>query len=523
MLTNIKDIQYDNNLLNGLALKGILMLSLKHLAINSFNENLAYVHKDCVDYKVDDIKTLTRVEIHGGVRPVYAFLQVVDDAKVVKPDELALNTEAFRQINLPESAKVSLTLSPPAPSLTSIKKKIAGNILSAAEYGGIVSDIAAKRYSNMDIASFLVASGSFMTTSEVLAFTEALIGDNTFRWENEDIVVDHHCFGGVPGNKTDIIMTAIVAAYGLPMAKTCSRSLSSCAGVADTMGVLANVDLDEKQFRSLLKENRGVIGCYQSLPIAEANKIISDVERHIGLTQQQHLAASILAIKLAAGVTHLVVDIPVGPTSRVKSTNEAMRLRKLVEYVGDMLSIEIDAVITDGSEPIGNGIGAVLEARDIMKILRNKDDAPQDLLEKSLFLAGRILEFDPKLRGGQGYHVAKEILTSGRALEAMNKIIYGQGKAPQPQLGNLTRDIVSSVSGEVESIDNARINRIGVLAGAGRYSGAGLDLLKKVGDRVEQGEALYRIHAVNSTDFAFANSVVDGNTGYEISTGKGRY
>ena len=199
-----------------------------------------------------------------------------------------------------------------------------------------------------------------------------------------------------------------------------------------------------------------------------------------------------------------------------------MRLRKLIEYVGDMLSLEIDVVITDGSEPIGNGIGAVLEARDIMKILRNKEDAPQDLLEKSLFLAGRVLEFDPQLRGGQGYAVAKEILLSGRALEAMNKIIYAQGKAPQPKLGNLTRDIVASQAGVIESIDNTRINKIGVLAGAGQYAGAGLDLLKKVGDSVEQGETLYRIHSVSATDFAFANSVVDGNNGYEINT-KGSY
>lgn len=497
------------------------MLNLKHIAVSSFNENLAYIHRDCVAYKVDDIKTLTKVEIHGGVKPIFAFLQIVDDAKLVKPNELGLNTEAFELINLPEGANISLTLSPPPPSLVSIKRKIAGNILSAGEYAAIINDIAAKRYSNMDIASFLVASGSFMTASEVLAMTEALIGDNTIRWDNEGIVVDHHCFGGVPGNKTDIIITAIVAAYGLPMPKTASRSLTSCAGVADTMSVLANVDLDEETLRTLVKENRGAIACYNSLPISEANKIVSGVERHIGITQQQHLAASILAIKLAAGVTHLVLDIPVGPSSRVKSTNEAMRLRKLCEYVGDMLSLEIDAVITDGSEPIGNGIGAVLEARDVMKILRNKEDAPQDLLEKSLFLAGRILEFDPKLRGGQGYHVAKEILTSGRALEAMNRIIYAQGKAPQPQLGHLTRDIVSQVSGTVENIDNARINKIGVLAGAAQYPGAGLDLLKKVGDHVEQGETLYRIHAVNSTDFAFANSVVDGYTGYEVSSAGG--
>lgn len=455
------------------------MLTLKHLPINSFNENIAYLHKDCVAYKLEDIKFMTKVEIHGGAKPIYAFLNIVDDENLVSPEQLALNTEAFSLLNLPEGSNITLALTPPPPSISSIKRKIAGNILSPAEYSGIIADIANRRYSNMDIASFLVASGSFMTPPEVLALTEALVGNQVINWDNEGIVVDHHCLGGIPGNKTDIIITAIVAAYGLPIPKTASRSLSSCAGVADTMSVLANVDLDETLLKKLIRENRGALVCHSGLQIAMANRLISSVERQIGITQQQHLVASILAIKIAMGITHLVIDIPVGPNSRIKSTQDAMRLRKLIEYVGDQMGIEVDAVITDGSEPIGNGIGAVLEARDVMKVLRNKDDAPQDLREKSLFLAGRIIDFDPKLRGGQGYFVAKEILNSGRALESMNRIIHAQGKAPQPTLGHLTRDIVAAEGGYVESIDNTRINRIGVLAGASQNPGAGLDLLKK--------------------------------------------
>ena len=494
------------------------MLSLKHVAINSFNENIAYLHKDCDTYKIDDIRDVTKVEIHGGPVPVYAFLEIVDDETIVSPGELGLNNEAFLRLNLPEGSNVRLRLAELPPSAGILQRKIAGNILSSSEYSSVVKDIVAGRYSNMDIASFLVASGSFMTASEVLSLTEALIGDDVIRWDDENIVVDHHCLGGIPGNKTDIIITAIVAAYGLPMPKTASRSLTSCAGVADTFAVLANVEADEAKLKKFIKENRGAIVDYNTLPIANASKIVSSVERALGISQQQHIVSSILAIKLAAGVTHLVLDIPVGPSSRIKSTAEAMRIRKLVEYVGDMLSIEIDAVITDGSEPIGNGIGAVLEARDVMRILRNKEEAPQDLLEKSLFLAGRILEFDPKLRGGQGYHVAKEILSSGRALETMNRIIYAQGKAPQAQIGHLTRDIVSSRAGVVESIDNHQINKIGVLAGASQYPGAGLDLLKKVGDFVEPGETLYRIHSVSASDFAFANSYADGDSGYEISS-----
>ncbi len=492
------------------------MLSIKHININSFNENIVYLHKDCDTYKLDEIKGLTKVEIHGGAVPVYAFLEIVEDDGILKTNEIGLNNEAFSKVNLPEGANITISMAGPPASASVLQRKISGNILSSNEYSMVMKDIVAGRYSNMDIASFLVASGSFMTSSEVLSLTESLVGDEIIRWDEENIVVDHHCLGGIPGNKTDIIITAIVAAYGLPIPKTAARSLTSCAGVADTFSVLANVDMSESKLKKMIKECRGAIVDYNSLPIASASKIVSAVEKSLGITQQQHIVSSILAIKLAAGVTHLVLDIPVGPTSRIKTTNEAMRIRKMVEYIGDMLSLEIDAVITDGSEPVGNGVGAILEARDVMKILRNKEDAPQDLLEKSLFLAGRILEFDPKLRGGQGYHVAKEILTSGRALESLNKIIYAQGKAPQAQLGHLTRDIVSSRSGIVESIDNYQINKIGVMAGASQYPGAGLDLLKKVGDLVEPGETIYRIHSLTSNDFAYANSLADVNSGYEI-------
>ncbi len=492
------------------------MLSIKHININSFNENIVYLHRDCDTYKLDEIKSLTKVEIHGGAVPVFAFLEIVEDDSIVKTNEIGLNNEAFSKVNLPEGANVTISMAGPPTSSGALQRKISGNVLSSNEYSMVMKDIVAGRYSNMDIASFLVASGSFMTSSEVLSLTESLVGDEIIRWDEENIVVDHHCLGGVPGNKTDIIITAIVSAYGLPMPKTAARSLTSCAGVADTFSVLANVDMTESKLKKMIKECRGAIVDYNSLPIASASKIVSAVEKALGITQQQHIVSSVLAIKLAAGVTHMVLDIPVGPSSRIKTTNEAMRIRKMVEYIGDMLSLEIDAVITDGSEPVGNGVGAILEARDVMKILRHKEDAPQDLLEKSLFLAGRILEFDPKLRGGQGYHVAKEILTSGRALESLNRIIYAQGKAPQAQLGHLTRDIVSSRAGIVESIDNYQINKIGVMAGASQYPGAGLDLLKKVGDLVEPGETIYRIHSLTSNDFAHANSLADANSGYEI-------
>lgn len=494
------------------------MLILKHIPVRSFNENIAYIHKDCTIYKIDNIKSLTRIEIHGGKQPVFAFLQIVDNNKIVRPDELGLNTEAFSQTGLPEGAKITLTLTPPAQSLSAVKRKILGNILSAKDYHAIIEDISAHRYSNMDIASFLVALGSFTTPSEVLDLTESLRGDKSLDWGNEEIVADYHCMDDIPGNKVDLIITAIVAAYGLPMPKILTKSSATGIGIADTMNILANVNIDVRGLKKQVIEKRGAIVSIDNIEICEADKIISGVEQQNGLTTQERSIASLLANCSAAGITHLLIDIPVGIRAKIKTSQDAMHLRKLIEYVGDMLGLNIDVAITDGSEPIGSGIGAALEARDIMKILRNKEDAPDDLKEKSLFMAGRILEFDPKLRGGQGYLVAKEILKSGKALDAFEQIIKAQGKKEPSQLGHLTRDIVAEKSGTISRINAALINRIAILAGAGQYAGAGVDLFHKSGDNVASGDILYRIYSCNQNDFAFVTSVIEsGKTGFDIS------
>jgi len=241
------------------------------------------------------------------------------------------------------------------------------------------------------------------------------------------------------------------------------------------------------------------------------------VERPLSLDSPGQMVASILAKKLAAGSTHLLVDIPVGPTAKVRRRSEALHLRKLFEFVGDSLGLHPEVMITDGRQPIGRGIGPVLEARDVMLVLRNDVNAPADLREKSLLLAGRILELDPEVRGGSGEALAREILTTGRALEKMEAIIAAQGAQAEPvQLGVLRHEVPASVDGVVTGIDNLQIARIARLAGAPLDMGAGVDLYRKLGDPVHQGEALYAIHACFQADFHFARAQAGRDSGYAI-------
>jgi hypothetical protein len=229
-------------------------------------------------------------------------------------------------------------------------------------------------------------------------------------------VVDKHCIGGIPGNRTSMLVVPIVTAHGMLCPKTSSRAITSPAGTADTMEVLAEVELPFERLKQIVRSTNGCLAWGGTAGLSPADDILISVERPLGIDSPGQMVASILSKKIAAGSTHLVLDIPVGPTAKVRSMPAAHRLRKLFEFVAGTLNLNLEVMITDGSQPVGNGIGPVLEARDVMRVLHNDPSAPADLREKSLRLAGRVIEFDPDVRGGEGWRIARDVLESGRAL-----------------------------------------------------------------------------------------------------------
>jgi thymidine phosphorylase len=229
------------------------------------------------------------------------------------------------------------------------------------------------------------------------------------------------------------------------------------------------------------------------------------------------MVASIISKKIAAGSSHLLIDLPVGPTAKLANANEAMRLRKLFEFVGDQFGIAVEVITTDGRQPIGNGIGPVLEAADVMSVLANEPGAPVDLREKSLRLAAHLLEYDPQLRGGTGYARARELLDSGAALQKMQGIIDAQGPSTcRNDIGKLTYDVRAGRDGTISEIDCLQLNRLARTAGAPIDKGAGIKLFGKIGDRVESGQPLYRIYAYDESELDLAVSAATRDSGYVI-------
>lgn len=314
-----------------------------------------------------------------------------------------------------------------------------------------------------------------------------------------------------------MLVVPIVAAHGMLIPKTSSRAITSPAGTADTMEVLAEVNLPPEQLLEIVRRYRGCLAWGGTAKLAPVDDLLISVERPLGIDSQGQMVASILSKKLAAGSTHLLIDIPVGPTAKVRYMRQALALRKLFEFVGDRLNVHLEVMITDGRQPIGRGIGPVLEARDIMAVLENHPDAPFDLRQKSLQLAGRIIEFDPDVRGGQGYAIARDILDSGRAIAKMNELMQAQGAMSLDLTpGTLCHEVLAERDGVVTHIDNFQMAKIARIAGAPMEKKAGVDLLKKLGDNVQKDEPIYRIHAEFPADFKFAQRLAAVDTGYTI-------
>lgn len=493
------------------------LLKIRRVNLDTGRENVVVISRHSRALRPEVFSGFSRIEICSGSRAMLATLLITEDDGLVSPEDIGLGEPAFRRFSEAAGTLVSVKPAPPPGSLDAVRSKILGRTMSSTEICAIVEDLTHYRYSDMEIAAFLIGSASYMTSGELLDLTRAMAQAGTqLKWD-VPVVVDKHCIGGIPGNRTSMIVVPIVATHGLTIPKTSSRAITSPAGTADTMEVLARVDLGIEEMKEVVAACRGCLVWGGHVNLSPADDILISVERPLGLDTREQMVASILSKKIAAGATRLLIDIPVGPTAKVSTAAEAMRLRKLFEFVGDQFGIAVEAVTTDGRQPIGNGIGPVLEARDVMAVLANDPVAPPDLREKSLRLAAHLLEYDPQLRGGAGYARACELLSSGAALRQMQKIIDAQGPSIcRTDIGTLTFDVTAGEDGIVSAVDCLRLNRLARTAGAPIDKGAGIKIFKKIGDRAEQGETLYRIHAFGQSELNLAAAAAQIDAGYVV-------
>jgi thymidine phosphorylase len=488
-------------------------LRLRNLGIDSRNEHLVFMRRDCPVCVAEGFNALSRVRVVSPTKSLAASLIVVDELGLLQQDELALSAGAIRLLNAAEGDPLTLSHLGDLVSMSDIRRKIFGGTLDEDSFRRIVADVTNLNLSNVQLSAFITAcAADRMSTDEIVFLTRSMIevGDR-LHW-GKPAVFDKHSVGGLPGNRTTPIVVAIAAAAGLTIPKTSSRAITSPAGTADTMETLTNVDLGIDEIRKVVEREGGCLAWGGAVKLSPADDILVRVQRALDIDSEGQMIASVLSKKAAAGSTSVVIDIPVGPTAKVRSREAGDSLAEVMGAVGREVGLHIDAVITDGSQPVGRGIGPALEARDVLAVLKNEADAPADLAEKSLMLAGRLIGMARHGDAGSGYAAARRILESGEALEKFVRICEAQGGLKQPPTARHCFEVKADRSGTVVSIDNRKLSRTAKLSGAPGSPVAGILLNIKLGDPVRAGDTLFEVHAEADGELAYSLEYLKENT-----------
>ena len=418
---------------------------------------------------------------------------------MIQRGEIGTFVDVTEKLNVRSGDTISVTPAPRPRSTEFIRKKIQGERLSGEEISAIVDDIVAGNLSLAEMASFITAQAvRDMTMEEIVALTRKMVETGERLELDVHPVLDIHSIGGVPGNKYALVTVPIVAAAGLTLPKTSSRAITSAAGTADVMEVLANVELSLGEIKRIVERVGAVLAWGGAVKLAPADDIVITVGRTLGLDPRCQMLASVMSKKLAVGAEYALIDIPVGSGAKVETTEEAHKLAHAFMDLGHRLGIEVETALTYGGQPVGYAVGPALEAREALVTLLGK--GPRSLVEKSTSLAGILLECGGVAARGSGKQVAIDILDSGKAYKKMREIIEAQGGNPgiepdEIQVGDKREVIVAPHAGYITAIHNSRITEIARATGAPRDKGAGVRIMLKKGHKVDKGEPLFEIYA----------------------------
>lgn len=424
-----------------------------------------------------------------------------------EPAEVAaLSPALMERLMLAPGDPLVLAAAPSPESRAILQRKVAGGTLSDAEIDAVVGDMVAGRYSEAELAGFLVAASRDLAAPEVIALTRARAARAARQSWPGEIVVDKHSMGGIPGNRITPIIIPIVTALGLTMPKTSSRAITSAAGTADAMEVIARVDLTPDELHACVTETGGCIAWNGRLTHSPVDQVMNAINRPLGLRSTRLDVSSILSKKLAAGSTHVLIDMPVGPEAKTRDAADAQDLADLFTTVAEGVGLSLKVMQTDGTGPVGRGVGPVLEMRDVFAVLEGRPDAPTDLRDKALRYAAEILHWAAGMGAAEAADAARACLDEGRALEQLHRIAAAQGLLAEtpPPPAPYTAEITATGAGRLIGFGVRAVSGTARAAGAPREPTAGVDLLVGPGATLAPGTPLLRIHA--ATRFALASA-----------------
>ncbi len=474
-----------------------MRLKVKDVNLSTGGRLIAILNEH--DARKLDLKAGDRIRISRLRKQQEVIVVTNISSKGINIGEVGLFEEVLSNLGVAENQLVEVELAKDPHSLEYIRNRLDGKRINKEQMYEIVEDIIDHRLSETEITYFVAASYmKKLSLQETVSLTEAITNTGKVLKFKSKVVLDKHCIGGVPNNRTTMIVVPIIASLGYTIPKTSSRAITSPAGTADTMEVLAPVTLSEDKIMEVVEKTNACLVWGGAVNPAAADDHLTRIRQPLSQDPEGRLLASILAKKKAVSSTHVLIDIPYGEESKVRNHAEGKRLGEKFLQLGKQLGLKVKYLVTNGTQPIGNGVGPALEAKDVMAILNN--DGPNDLRDKSVYLASEMLAM---LKVKDAKKVAIQQLDSGAALEKMMEIIVAQGGRKHIRLpkGKFYEPIYAKKTGVVSSVSNKAIAKLSRFAGAPIDAAAGVYLRVHTGEKVYRGDELMTIYSQSKAKF----------------------
>jgi len=489
-----------------------MKLKVKVLGIDSGGKPIVFLNR--YDAEELGITALGRIRLKSKKN----IIAIVNLSQTMKKGYVGINEEVRKHLKLKTEMDVDVDISTFPKSLQYIRHKLNGKKLLPKEIQEIIKGVVEGNLTESEISAFVTTLHTQgLDLDEINWLSLAMVNTGKKLHLKKKIIVDKHSIGGVPGDKTSLLVVPIIASAGLTIPKTSSRAITSAAGTADRAEVLMPVNLNIKELQRVVKKCNGCISWGGSLELAPADDIF--VKTEYSLFIDPLLMPSIMSKKKAVGATHLIVDIPTGIGTKMQTIEDADHLAKNLIELGRRLNIHTHCILTHGEQPIGLTIGPALEAKEALEVLMNKSNV-SDLIEKACNIAGAVFELSGKQNG---YALAKKILESGKAEKKLREIIHNQGgdsniRPNEIKIGKFYHYVKSKKNGYILRINNNEIVEIARTLGSPKDHGAGILLNKKQGDTVLKNEILFTLFSENPTKLSRAKTVL--KTQNPISVGK---
>lgn len=502
-------------------MKHIIHAKVKKLNIKDGEELIVVLNE--IDALEHGLNAFDKVEIYKWKEKLVVNLDITN--KLVKHGEIWLFDDVLDKIKLKSNDLLNIKFTKRSNlAVDAIRKKMQWKDINEEEINAIIKDISEHKMIDSLMTYYVASSFIKPTTNKETYLTAKAMAENgvMFKYPKWEIVADKHCIWWVPGNETTMILVPLIASLGIKFPKNFSKAITSPAATWECVSVLMDISFDEKWIKKLIKQNNCCLVRGGSLDLAPADDTLIQIQYPLSIQNVSKVISSIMAKKYAMGITHSLIDIPMWPTAKVKTMAEAKDWKKKFEVVWKGLWMKMSVQITEAKQPIWAGVWAVLQVREVLRVLQQHKMRPDDLEKKAVFLASKIIENVWMAKWKAAWKLAYGQLVSWEAWKYMQKIIKAQNgkntyiKSESLILAKHTYDVKVDRDWVIQDINMHKLNYVCRTLWAPLDLKAGIYLNKKMWDKFKKWDVLCILYSSDDQKIKLALDMIEKESFYKL-------